>query len=58
MIRLDGTGCDLLHFLGGFETNDGEAVKPEVRPGTRVKAVWADEKTGHMLDLKYFAPVE
>jgi uncharacterized OB-fold protein len=58
LIRLDGTDCDLLHLVGGFDTGDPEAVKARVRRGTRVRAVWAEEKRGHMLDLRYFQPVD
>jgi len=57
LIRLDGTDCNFLHLVGGVEAGDMEAVKAKVQRGTRVKAVWADEKKGHMFDLKYFQPV-
>ncbi len=57
LIRLDGAGCNFLHLVGGLNRSDGEAVKAKVQRDARVKAVWADEKKGHMLDLKYFQPV-
>ena len=57
LIRLDGTACNFLHLVGGQDGGDAEAAKAKVRRGSRVKAVWADEKKGHMLDLKYFQPV-
>ncbi|MBW1786169.1 MAG: Zn-ribbon domain-containing OB-fold protein [Deltaproteobacteria bacterium] len=57
LIRLDGTACNFLHLVGGLDGGDAEAAKAKVRRGSRVKAVWADEKKGHMLDLKYFQPV-
>ena len=57
LIRLDGTDCDFLHLVGGFETTDLETVKSKIKRGTRVKAVWSEEKKGNMLDLKYFQPV-
>ena len=57
LIRLDGTDCDFLHLLGGFDPNDRETVKSKVKRGSRVKAVWSEEKKGHMLDLKYFEPI-
>ena len=57
LIRLNGTDCNFLHFIGGFDLNDQDNVKGKIRPGTKVKAVWSDEKTGHFLDIKYFEPV-
>ncbi|MBW2596317.1 MAG: Zn-ribbon domain-containing OB-fold protein [Deltaproteobacteria bacterium] len=57
LIKLDGTDCNFLHLLGGMETKDLDAVKSVVKTGIRVKAVWNDEKNGHMLDIKYFKPV-
>jgi uncharacterized OB-fold protein len=48
LIRLDATGCDFLHLLGGNLS--------KVKTGSRVKAVWNEEKKGHMLDIKYFEP--
>jgi uncharacterized OB-fold protein len=57
LIRLDGTQCKFLHLVGDPNAGDPEAVKAKIQRGTRVKAVWADEKKGHMLDLKYFEPI-
>jgi uncharacterized OB-fold protein len=57
LIRLDGTQCTFLHLVGDPNAADPEAVKAKIQRGTRVKAVWADEKKGHMLDLKYFQPI-
>jgi uncharacterized OB-fold protein len=31
-------------------------VNAAIRRGTSVKAVWADERRGHMLDIRYFEP--
>ena len=57
MILLDGTDTNFLHLLGGFDMTDLEAVRRKVKNGMRVKAVWENEKEGHILDLKYFTPV-
>ena len=58
LIRLDGTDCELLHLVGGIDLSDPDQVKSTVKSGTRVEAVWSEEKHGHMLDLKYFRPVD
>jgi uncharacterized protein len=57
LIRLDGTDCDLLHLVGGMDMKDTAGLGSRISRGTRVKAVWSEEKKGHMLDLKYFQPV-
>jgi len=50
LIRLGGASGSLLHYIGG--------VNPaEVRVGMRVKAVYAEQRSGNILDIKYFAPV-
>jgi uncharacterized OB-fold protein len=56
MIRLDGTDVEFMHFVGGFDLNNLEEVKNRVQTGIRVKAVWEKERSGSILDLKYFAP--
>lgn len=50
VIKLDGTDTGLVHVLGD--------VKPEeVKEGMRVKAVFARERTGKILDVSYFKPI-
>ena len=50
VIKLDGADTGLVHIVGD--------VKPEeVKEGMRVKAVFAEERTGKMLDVRYFKPV-
>jgi uncharacterized OB-fold protein len=50
VIKLDGADTGLVHLLGEVEPG-------AVRAGMRVKAVFAEERTGKMLDVKYFKPV-
>ncbi|MEW5723146.1 MAG: Zn-ribbon domain-containing OB-fold protein [Thermodesulfobacteriota bacterium] len=57
LIRLDGTDCNFLHLIGGFEMTDLEAVRAKVKNGLRVRAVWEEEKLGGILDIKHFEPV-
>lgn len=47
IIRIDGSTVPFVHRLVGFED-----AAPEV--GTRVQAVWSDEPTGGILDIKGF----
>ncbi len=57
LIRLDGTDCDFLHMVGGVDMSENAGIQSKIARGTRVRAVWNEEKKGHMLDLKYFQPV-
>jgi len=57
LIRLDDTDCDFLHFIGGIDLSDAKKVKDLIRPGLKVRAIWNEEKKGHMMDIKHFAPV-
>lgn len=50
LIRIDGASHALLHRLGdGAET---------LEPGTRVRAVWREERTGSITDIAHFAPAQ
>ena len=49
LIKLDGADGALLHLLGGLNLD-----KLSLR--MRVKAVFADQRTGSIMDIKYFAP--
>ncbi|MFH1090404.1 MAG: Zn-ribbon domain-containing OB-fold protein [Pseudomonadota bacterium] len=57
LIRLDGTDVNFLHLVGGFDLTDLETVRAKVKNGMKVRAVWEEEKLGHILDIKYFEPV-
>ncbi|MEW6261572.1 MAG: Zn-ribbon domain-containing OB-fold protein [Thermodesulfobacteriota bacterium] len=57
LIKLDGTDVNFLHLIGGFDLTDMETVRRKVWNGMKVKAVWEEERLGHILDIKYFAPM-
>jgi uncharacterized OB-fold protein len=57
LIRLDGTDVDFLHLMGGIDLDDFEQVRKTVKNGMKVRAVWKDERQGHILDIRYFEPV-
>jgi uncharacterized OB-fold protein len=56
LLRLDGTDVDFLHMIGGFDMSDFEQTRKIVKNGMKLKAVWKDERQGHILDIKYFEP--
>lgn len=51
IVRLEGAGTGFLHLLGEFEEDD-------LAVGARVEAVFADERGGSILDVKYFRPAK
>jgi uncharacterized OB-fold protein len=55
-IVLDGTSTRLIHTVGGVSVEDARAGM--VRPGSRVKAVWSDRRTGSLTDIDYFAVID
>ena len=55
-IVLDGTATRLIHTVGGISAED--ARTGAIKPGSRVKAVWSDRRTGSLTDIEYFAPVD
>jgi len=57
LIRLDGADCHFLHLVGGIDLADQKAAGDKIRRGMRVKAVWRDERCGHMTDILYFKPL-
>jgi uncharacterized OB-fold protein len=58
LIQLDGTDCKLLHVVGGDRSWDADKNEPKIGCGNRVKAVWREEKRGHMTDIQYFQPTD
>jgi uncharacterized OB-fold protein len=57
MIQLDGADVSLFHLIDGFDMSNLDDVRKTLPVGRRVKAVWSDEKTGHILDIEYFQPI-
>lgn len=50
VIQLDGADNGFVHMLGGVEAE-------QVQIGMRVQAVFEEERTGSILDIKYFKPL-
>ncbi len=51
MIRMDGADTSMLHTVVTRDYSD-------IRAGSRVRAVWKEERAGHIRDLDHFALVE
>jgi uncharacterized OB-fold protein len=50
-IKLDGASTRLIHTVAGF---DMKRAKELVQPGTRVRAVWRETRTGSLEDISHF----
>lgn len=55
-IRLDGADTLLMHVLTGVEYDDPALIRRQLPGGRRVRAVWAAERVGHILDISHFEP--
>lgn len=53
-IRLDGASTLLMHYVSGLDLTDPAGVRDQLPYGARVRAVWAPERTGQILDIAYF----
>ena len=56
IIKIDGAANSLLHFIGGIDFSDAEDLKGKIRIGMRVKPEWTENRTGDILDIRYFKP--
>jgi uncharacterized OB-fold protein len=54
-IVLDGASTKLIHNIAGL---DMSRAKELVKPGTRVRAVWREERTGSLADISHFEVIE
>lgn len=54
-IMLDGASTRLIHNVGGL---DMSRAKELVKPGTRVRAVWREERTGSLDDISHFEIID
>lgn len=57
-VRLDGASTLLMHWITGVDFTPGADVRAALPFGTRVRAVWAPERTGSILDIAHFEPIE
>ena len=55
-IILDGASTRLIHTVGGLSAEDARAGL--VKPGSRVKAIWSDRRTGSLSDIEYFTVID
>ncbi len=56
IIKLDGADTGLMHYVGGVDLQELEEARKTIAVGTRVQAVWRDERVGKISDIEYFRP--
>ena len=54
-IKIDGADSLLLHFIGGVDLTSQAEARDQLRPGTRVHAVWAEERQAAITDIAHFS---
>ena len=54
-IVLDGASTRLIHMI---DIEDVEEAKQRIKPGTRVRAVWGNERTGSLSDIERFEVID
>jgi len=55
-IAIDGSTSLLMHFLGGVDLTDADAARKSLHEGLRVRAIWADDRTAAITDIRHFEP--
>jgi len=58
VIRINGSDQSMIHLLAGLGSDDPHKWPEEIKVGMAVRPVWSEERTGHILDIKYFEPGE
>lgn len=58
LIKIDNSAVSFLHFLGGIDYKDELEIPDKIQMGMKVEPVWAEDRKGEMLDIKYFKPVK
>ena len=53
-IQLDGAVTRLIHSIKGIDMSRASEL---VKPGTRVRAVWSEARTGSLSDISHFEPI-
>jgi hypothetical protein len=57
-IKVDGADTSINSSIGGFNVKDFDLALKKVQVGTRVRAVWREEKQGNPRDIMYWEPIE
>ncbi|MCL5289857.1 MAG: Zn-ribbon domain-containing OB-fold protein, partial [Firmicutes bacterium] len=58
IIRLDGADTGMMHFIGGLDLSNVDEAAGKLKIGTRVQAVWKENREGSITDIEYFRVVD
>ena len=58
IIKIGDAANSFLHFLGGFQFTDAEDLRSQISIGMPVHPVWAEDRSGSILDIAHFASAE
>lgn len=53
-IEIDGSTSLLVHFIGGLDLSDSDSALAKLQNGTRVRAVWSENRKAAITDIAYF----
>jgi len=56
VIRVDGSAVSFIHWIAGFSYDSPEEMPDKIQIGMKVRPVWAEDRKGDLLDIKYFEP--
>lgn len=56
VIRVGPSAVSMVHWIAGFDYDKPEDIPDKIQIGMKVKPVWAEERTGDLLDIQYFEP--
>jgi uncharacterized OB-fold protein len=58
IIKVGEAANSFLHFLGGIEHSGAEDLQQKLKIGMKVQPVWSEQRSGDILDIAYFEPVD
>lgn len=58
IIKLDGADTGMMHFIGGLDLSNVDAAAGKLKIGTRVQAVWKENREGLITDIECFRVID
>lgn len=53
-VKLEGADMPIANYVDGLDLSDIRAAMKRIEPGTKVKAVFADERQGRITDFSFY----
>lgn len=58
IIKVGNSVTNILHFVSGVDYEDPRELEKKIKVGMKVKPVWKENRTGDILDIVYFSPIQ